>query len=87
MKKLFSNSIFRAVIASLLVLCMCAIQYESGVSDYKFWIASIVIFCVMIYLLILISGLVKKNKTLEKELTQYKSRTSQLEVEDAHLIE
>ena len=73
MKKIFANGILRAVLATILVVAMCAIQYESGISDYKFWISSIVIFCVMIYLIILIAGLVKKIEQLEnqnKDLTE-----------------
>lgn len=67
MKKIFSHNLFKAILATILVVAMCALQYESGISDYKFWISSIVILGVMIYLLILISGLVKKIERLEKQ--------------------
>lgn len=67
MKKIFSHNLFKAILATILVIAMCALQYESGISDYKFWISSIVILGVMIYLLILISGLVKKIERLEKQ--------------------
>lgn len=73
MKKIFSHNLFKAILATILVIAMCALQYESGISDYKFWISSIVILGVMIYLLILISGLVKKIERLEnqnKDLTE-----------------
>ncbi len=73
MKKIFSHNLFKAILATILVVAMCALQYESGISDYKFWISSIVILGVMIYLLILISGLVKKIEQLEnqnKDLTE-----------------
>lgn len=67
MKKIFSHNLFKAILATILVVAMCALQYESGISDYKFWISSIVILGVMIYLLILISGLVKKIERLENQ--------------------
>lgn len=67
MKKIFSHNLFKAILATILVVAMCALQYESGISDYKFWISSIVILGVMIYLLILISGLVKKIEQLENQ--------------------
>lgn len=67
MKKIFSHNLFKAILATILVIAMCALQYESGISDYKFWISSIVILGVMIYLLILISGLVKKIERLENQ--------------------
>lgn len=73
MKKIFSHNLFKAILATILVIAMCALQYENGISDYKFWISSIVILGVMIYLLILISGLVKKIERLEnqnKDLTE-----------------
>ena len=73
MKKIFSHNLFKAILATILVIAMCALQYESGISDYKFWISSIVILGVMIYLLILISGLIKKIERLEnqnKDLTE-----------------
>lgn len=67
MKKIFSHNLFKAILATILVIAMCALQYENGISDYKFWISSIVILGVMIYLLILISGLVKKIERLENQ--------------------
>lgn len=79
MKKIFSNSITRAIVSTLLVVAMCAIQYESGISDSKYWIASIIIVCVMLYLITLIAGLVKKNKAYEKELTDYKNKLTEVE--------
>ena len=68
MKKIFSHNLFKAILATILVIAMCALQYESGISDYKFWISSIVILGVMIYLLILISRLVKKIERLENQI-------------------
>ena len=67
MKKIFSHNLFKAILATILVIAMCALQYENGISDYKFWISSIVILGVMIYLLILISGLEKKIERLENQ--------------------
>lgn len=87
MKKIFSNSIFRGTLATLLVIAMCAIQYESGISDYKFWIASIVIVCVMIYLLILIAGLVKRINFCQKELAECKAKIKEIENQNTNLIE
>lgn len=87
MKKIFTNGVFRAILATILVVAMCAIQYESGISDYKFWIASLVIFGVMIYLLILIVGLVKKTNNYEKEIEDYKLQIKELETKNTDLIE
>ena len=42
-------------------MAMGAIQYEPMISGFKFWIAFVVIVCVMIYIVAMVSSMQKKN--------------------------
>lgn len=61
MKKVLHSYVFRTIIAALLVIAMGAIQYEPMISGFKFWIAFVVIVCVMIYIVAMVSSMQKKN--------------------------
>lgn len=71
MKKVLHSYVFRTIIAALLVIAMGAIQYEPMISGFKFWIAFVVIVCVMIYIVAMVSSMQKKNILIGQSLKSH----------------
>lgn len=77
MKKVLHSYVFRTIIAALLVIAMGAIQYEPMISGFKFWIAFVVIVCVMIYIVAMVSSMQKKISSSDKALKAISEKTTE----------
>ncbi len=77
MKKVLHSYVFRTIIAALLVIAMGAIQYEPMISGFKFWIAFVVIVCVMIYIVAMVSSMQKKISSSDKALKAISEKTAE----------
>ena len=56
---------------------MGAIQYEPMISGFKFWIAFVVIVCVMIYIVAMVSSMQKKISSSDKALKAISEKTAE----------
>ena len=77
MRKVLHSYVFRAIIAALLVIAMGAIQYEPMISGFKFWIAFVVIVCVMVYIVTMVGSMQKKLSLSDKALKANSEKTTE----------
>ena len=70
MNKMVVKNTAKALIAAVLILVMWIFQYYPESVDFKFWLGLIVVLGILIYLIILIVSLSRKNVNQQKNIEE-----------------